>query len=47
MEKKKRIIEKTRRRFLNSKELTSPLLNLSIKELFLLEKELGFKINID
>ncbi|PRX40776.1 hypothetical protein [Salegentibacter salegens] len=47
MLKKKRIVKKARNRFLEKKELNSSLSNLTIRELFLLEKELGFKIAID
>jgi hypothetical protein len=47
MVRKNRIIEKTRNRFLIEKGLSSPLSNLTVRELFLLEKELRFKIAID
>lgn len=47
MERKKRIAKIARSRYLKAKELNSPLSNLTIRELFLLEKELGFKISID
>ena len=47
MERKKKIVNKTRKRFLKSKELNSHLSNLTLRELFLLEKEFGFKISID
>lgn len=47
MLKKKRIVEKARNRFLQKKELNSPLSKLTVRELFLLEKELGFKLAID
>jgi len=47
MERKKRIAEKTRNRLFKKMELNSPISNLTVRELFLLEKELGFKIAID
>jgi len=47
MLKKKRIVKKARNRFLDKKKLNSSLSNLTIRELFLLEKELGFKIAIE
>lgn len=47
MVNKKRILEKARNGFLENKELNSPISNLTVRELFLLEKELRFKIAID
>lgn len=47
MLKKKKIVEKARNRFFKKQELNSPISNLTVRELFLLEKELGFKIAID
>jgi len=44
---KKRVIGKARKRFLDRNKLNSPISNLTIRELFMLEKELGFKIIID
>ncbi|MHB1108030.1 MAG: hypothetical protein ACYCZ2_16875 [Lutibacter sp.] len=47
MVEKERILKIARKRFLEKKELNSTLSNLTVRELFLLENELGFKIAID
>ena len=47
MLRKKRIAKKNRNRLLEKKELNSHISNLTIREFFLLEKELGFKIAIN